>query len=547
MTHRGCHRPPHYTPLANIPTFTAPRNGLLDPISPNGHSEKENDETTVTPTSDKLSAEETQRLIALAEQVSPSYQSFHCEVEYTLTCNSQQCGYSRPKIEHFTGLSIDIPDRLTQTNTTAQPTSPASMEPALLSSPSYMIKNPVLTNGASSSIKVPLSVPSITPAAAGAPAAPSTIARLVSTYFNSTQLECRCPKCPATHVTVTSLLKHFPRVLILHLKRFQYSEKYSLLMKRTDMIRVDKTIQISIDNLNNAEAAKPVTMHIQGDAYPNRANGHEPLSSASLKPISSVANGGSMHKIQTPIQQTSQRNGADLIQKTLPTPTHAHYSALSTGSSHSTHTPLSRSLLPELQKASPPQRSSAQFLLSPETVAEEEEEKRHERETQDRFADLKSVFDDEIAMMREDFKRQCDAFGPGSESEINRISYQHGMEVSRLTAKYESERNRILQSSYEEAQKRKRQREVRSGDTDTAETEDDEIRRAISASMQDQADMDQSDADLQEIIKRSVQEVAANDEHPLSQQTIDAAPLPASATGVTYTYELCCLYYSSRS
>ena len=79
-----------------------------------------------------------QRLI---HRLSPIHRTFHCEIEYTLTCTNPACGYTRKNKESCYDLSLDLPDVPTpSTHRLASPIPAATSSPLL--SPQYPTSSP---------------------------------------------------------------------------------------------------------------------------------------------------------------------------------------------------------------------------------------------------------------------------------------------------------------------------------------------------------------------------------------------------------------------
>ena len=170
----------------------------------------------------------------LVHRLSPIHRTFHCEIEYTLTCTNPACGYTRKNKESCYDLSLDLPDLPVPSNQRlASPFPSAAASPLL--SPQYPTSSPspehsptlspALSPRASPALP-PLSLsasdpspdlitldpvrsasPSIDIAASPSPPAPtrrrqkasgppsSSLSSLLSTFFSPRTLDCNCAHC----------------------------------------------------------------------------------------------------------------------------------------------------------------------------------------------------------------------------------------------------------------------------------------------------------------------------------------------------------------
>ena len=224
-----------------------------------------------------------QRLI---HRLSPIHRTFHCEIEYTLTCTNPACGYTRKNKESCYDLSLDLPDLpAPSTHRLASPIPTATASPLLsahysTSSPSpehSPTLSPALSPRASPSLP-PLSLsahenspdvitldavrsaspsPSID-AMAASPSPPvprrrqkasappsSSLSSLLSTFFSARTLTCNCAHCPSTTVTISAAMRQMPAVLILHVKRFLPNLSKGSYDKRSDRVKVETELNVS--------------------------------------------------------------------------------------------------------------------------------------------------------------------------------------------------------------------------------------------------------------------------------------------------------------
>ena len=223
-----------------------------------------------------------QRII---HRLSPIHRSFHCEIEYTLTCTNPSCGYTRKNKESCYDLSLDLPDLPAASNHRLASPIPAATASPLLSSqyatsspsPEHSpTLSPALSPRASPSLP-PLSLsahdaspdlitldplrsasPSIDAAAvSSSPPVParrrqkasappsSSLSSLLSTFFSARTLTCNCAHCPSTTVTISAAMRQMPAVLILHVKRFLPNLSKGSYDKRSDRVKVETELNVS--------------------------------------------------------------------------------------------------------------------------------------------------------------------------------------------------------------------------------------------------------------------------------------------------------------
>ena len=243
----------------------------------------------------------TQRLI---QRLSPIHRTFHCEIEYTLTCTNPSCGYTRKNKESCYDLSLDLPDlpaslaqRLTSPNPNAASpllsASSPSPEPSPALSPTLSPRNsPLLPPLSLSAHEAPPDLtldpvrpssplPPLDPAAAspsppvprrrqknsGAPS--SSLSSLLSTFFSPRTLTCNCAHCPSTSVTISAAMRQMPAVLILHVKRFLPNLSKGSYDKRSDRVKVETEINIGF--ACTADTKRPGTDEERNE--PERAGG----------------------------------------------------------------------------------------------------------------------------------------------------------------------------------------------------------------------------------------------------------------------------------
>ena len=243
----------------------------------------------------------TQRLI---QRLSPIHRTFHCEIEYTLTCTNPSCGYTRKNKESCYDLSLDLPDppasfaqRLASPiPNAASPllsASSPSPDPSPALSPTLSPRNsPLLpplslsAHEAPSDLTIdPIRSSSPSPpldAAAASPSPPvprrrqknsgppsSSLSSLLSTFFSPRTLTCNCAHCPSTSVTISAAMRQMPAVLILHVKRFLPNLSKGSYDKRSDRVKVETELNVAF--ACTADTKRPGTEEERPE--PERAGG----------------------------------------------------------------------------------------------------------------------------------------------------------------------------------------------------------------------------------------------------------------------------------
>ena len=222
-----------------------------------------------------------QRLI---HRLSPIHRTFHCEIEYTLTCTNAACGYTRKNKESCYDLSLDLPDLpAPSTHRLASPIPAATASPLL--SPQYATSSPSPEHSPTLSPALsPRTSPSLPPlslsaheaspdmitldpvrsaspstdATAASPSPPvprrrqkasappsSSLSSLLSTFFSARTLTCNCAHCDSTTVSISAAMRQMPAVLILHVKRFLPNLSKGSYDKRNDRVKVETELNIN--------------------------------------------------------------------------------------------------------------------------------------------------------------------------------------------------------------------------------------------------------------------------------------------------------------
>ena len=224
---------------------------------------------------------------AEACDVSAAQQNFHCEVEVTLSCTNSSCAHTRSNIEHFSALSLDLPEEeqgqqkiddffatpkssnsyslnsfSTSASTSSAPNSSLFSNPSSSSSaaspnsslPDYLrsdadkarasVNASASSFGFSSALSLSSSSSS-SPAVGGPRRSLPSLESLLQQFFSPSVLEYRCERCGHSHVRITSKLTRLPRVLILHIKRFTPDPVTGKNQKRADPVSVQRSIDLT--------------------------------------------------------------------------------------------------------------------------------------------------------------------------------------------------------------------------------------------------------------------------------------------------------------
>jgi hypothetical protein len=216
---------------------------------------------------------------ALVAELFPA-ECFRAELYRTLTCCS--CQYSRRQVEKFYDFSLDLPYVPMPKSPVREPQS----EPALsgsLSQQCHCGVDAVVVESAGSRFyccaksscslrdkveeetptkpdsKLNDSTVSATTSTASAspqvPAMPSIqLADLLRDQFKSEVLELTCEKCKdGREATVRYEVKSLPRVLVLHLKRFEVNPETGFLYKRSDLVEAPRDL-FPAQNIHGSDA-----------------------------------------------------------------------------------------------------------------------------------------------------------------------------------------------------------------------------------------------------------------------------------------------------
>lgn len=93
----------------------------------------------------------------------------------------------------------------------------------------------------------------------GGPTGPiASLSELLSRFFSSQLIEYRCERCSGNLCKKSYAFKQLPRVLILHLKRFQPNYARGTYEKRTERVRVDEAIDLGFACTTQTRKPMPV-------------------------------------------------------------------------------------------------------------------------------------------------------------------------------------------------------------------------------------------------------------------------------------------------
>ena len=277
---------------------------------------------------------------AEASELSAAQQSFHCEVEVTLCCANAACAHTRSNVEHFSALSLDLPEEeqgqmkinsffqspthskpptllsLSSSSTSSSPLSTTSSS-SLFSPPNSNLANCLRTDADKARGSTPASASStgFSPASSALPlhflsssssrdlprpSLPSLVS-LLRSFFSPSLLEYRCERCHHSHVRITSKLSRLPRVLILHIKRFTPDPITGRNQKRADQVSVQRIIDLTplcTDNVQRPSASPPA---------PHPTPPKLPAELTKLVAEQSGANGSSRPQLHLPSTPRSER------------------------------------------------------------------------------------------------------------------------------------------------------------------------------------------------------------------------------------------------